>query len=213
MAQSETRRKTQFKRFQRVMQRATRLCYTCRDKTPSPLRGGVRGGGRSVVEISEYQDVKVMSDPHPSPPHRGEGTKTEFARALRKNATPAERLLWQQLRLLKSEGRHFRRQVPLGKYVADFVCHYPKLVVELDGGQHNEAHAVKYDGVRSKFLEDEGFTVLRFWNADVFGTLEGVVDMIRNGLRLPTMYDYRSGDDGATPTPSLPTGGGGFKHG
>ena len=129
----------------------------------------------------------------------------EFARSLRNNATPAERILWQQLRLLKSEGRHFRRQVPIGKYVADFACHYPKLVVELDGGQH--AEKIAYDADRTGTLNRHGFPVLRFWNADVFDGLEGVVDRIRHSVNLPTSFNYDRSDFGATPTPTLPTRG------
>jgi very-short-patch-repair endonuclease len=152
--------------------------------------------------MNKNQDIQILSDPHPNPPHKGEGTKKEFARNLRKNATPAERILWQQLRVLKSESRHFRRQVPIGKYIADFACHYPKLIVELDGGQHNETDALTYDAVRTRFLESEGFRVIRFWNVDVFENLEGVVDMIRNAARLPTMNVYENLGGGATPTPT-----------
>jgi len=128
-----------------------------------------------------------------------------FARTLRNNATDAERLLWQQLRLLKSEGRHFRRQVAIDTYVADFACFYPKLVVELDGGQHADATA--YDARRTAYLNGEGFQVLRFWNNDVFENLEGVVDRIRHALRLPTAFTYTHLMQSQTPTPSLPARG------
>jgi len=112
-------------------------------------------------------------------------------------------VLWQQLRLLKSEGRHFRRQVPIAGYVADFACHYPKLVIELDGGQHGEA--IEYDEERSRVLAAQGFKVLRFWNTEVFEALEGVVDRIRHEVKLPTVF----GQAGATPTPNpSPQGGG-----
>jgi len=60
-----------------------------------------------------------------------------FARHLRRNATDAEKKLWQELRLLNQEGRHFRRQVPIAGFIADFACYQCRLVVELDGGQHN----------------------------------------------------------------------------
>jgi very-short-patch-repair endonuclease len=129
----------------------------------------------------------------------------QFARELRKNATPAERILWQQLKLLKSEGRHFRRQVSIDKFVADFACHYPKVVVELDGGQHGEA--AMYDEARTVVLWAHGYTVLRFWNNDVFESLEGVVDRIRHEVRLPTAFTYAHMTDFPTPTPALPTRG------
>jgi very-short-patch-repair endonuclease len=128
-----------------------------------------------------------------------------FARELRKNATPAERILWQQLRLLKSEGRHFRRQVPIDKFVADFACHSPKVVVELDGGQHGDA--IPYDEARTKIMKSHGYRVLRFWNNDVLEGLEGVVDRVRHEVRLLTAFSYAHLTDLPTPTPALPTRG------
>ena len=128
-----------------------------------------------------------------------------FARSLRNNATPAERVLWQQLKLLKAEGRHFRRQVPIDRYVADFACHYPKVVVELDGGQHGDA--VVYDAERTAVLQGHGYNVLRFWNADLFEALEGTVDRIRYAVRLETLYSYSMVELHSTPTPALPTRG------
>ena len=128
-----------------------------------------------------------------------------FARNLRSNATPAERLLWQQLKLLKLEGRHFRRQVPIDKYIADFACHSANLIVELDGGQHSEA--INYDDERSRIIESHSYRVIRFWNNDVFQTLEGVVDRIRHEVKLPTAFTYTHLQDSPTPTPALPTRG------
>jgi very-short-patch-repair endonuclease len=131
----------------------------------------------------------------------------QFARNLRNNATPAERVLWQQLRLLKSEGRHFRRQVRLASYVADFACHYPKLVIELDGGQHGDA--IQYDNQRTSALNAEGYQVLRFWNNDVTEGLEGVVDRIRNAVKLPTTFTYENSNTERPPPQPSPQGGGG----
>ena len=117
--------------------------------------------------------------------------------------------MWQQLRLLKSEGRHFRRQVAIAGYIADFACHYPKLVVELDGSQHGTTKALAHDEQRSLALAADGYRILRFWNNEVFESLEGVVDRIRHHVRLPTVYEHSS-DAGAPPTPSpSPQGGGG----
>ena len=121
-----------------------------------------------------------------------------FARSLRTNATGAERLLWQRLRLLKSEGYHVRRQAPIAGYVADFACHSARLIIELDGGQHGEATA--YDAQRTTILNCHGYRVLRFWNSEVFEALEGVVDRIRHELGLPTAYHHVS----TTPTPAPP---------
>ena len=133
-----------------------------------------------------------------------------FARSLRNNATPAERILWQQLKLLKAEGRHFRRQVQIEKFIADFACHYPKVVVELDGGQHSDT--VRYDESRTQILKQHGYHVLRFWNADVFEALEGVIDRIRNAVRLPTLYSYCHFEFRSTPTPNPPRKGEGVKR-
>ena len=155
--------------------------------------------------MNKNQIADVRSDPRPNPPHRGEGTSKEFARSLRKNATPAERMLWQELRGLKSEGRHFRRQVPIDKYIADFACHSAKLVVELDGGQHGDA--VNYDETRTRILNHHGYKVLRFWNSEIFESLEGVVDRIRHEAGLKTAFTYDHLTAGATPTPTLPTRG------
>jgi very-short-patch-repair endonuclease len=132
-----------------------------------------------------------------------------LARNLRKNATPAERVLWQQLRFLKTEGRHFRRQVPIAGYIADFACHHSKLVVELDCGQHNEELAIERDRARTATLERHGYRVLRFWNNDVLTALDGVVDRIRHDVRLQASLSYDQLSFGATPTPCpSPQGGG-----
>ncbi|MBL8513144.1 MAG: endonuclease domain-containing protein, partial [Betaproteobacteria bacterium] len=87
------------------------------------------------------------------------------ARELRSNSTDAERHLWQQLRGKQVEGFRFRRQRPIGTYIADFVCLEARLIIELDGGQHAEQTA--YDAARDAFLCSEGFQVIRFWNGDV----------------------------------------------
>jgi very-short-patch-repair endonuclease len=118
-----------------------------------------------------------------------------FARSLRSDATPAERVLWQQLRMLRSEGFHFRRQVPMSGFIADFACHSAKPVIELDGGQHGEA--IDYDARRTAVLARHGYRVLRFWNNEVFEALEGVVDRIRHELGLTTVFRHAA----ATPTP------------
>jgi very-short-patch-repair endonuclease len=84
------------------------------------------------------------------------------ARELRKNPTDAERKLWAHLRLRQIGGYKFRRQHPLGPYIVDFVCIEKKLIVEVDGGQHDEKRF--YDAKRDKWLEEKGFKVIRFWN-------------------------------------------------
>jgi very-short-patch-repair endonuclease len=97
----------------------------------------------------------------------------ERARDLRANMTDPERKLWHRLRRRNLSGVYFRRQAPIGPYIADFVCFERKLIVEVDGGQHSVR--IDYDEKRSAFLRSEGFRVLRFWNNDVMGNIDGVV--------------------------------------
>ena len=104
---------------------------------------------------------------------------TARARALRKSATPEERILWQTLRRHMAWAK-FRRQVPLGGYFVDFVSHGAKLVIELDGSHH--AHRHDYDSGRTRFLESEGYRVIRFWNRDVAANLDGVIRAIEAAL-------------------------------
>jgi len=133
----------------------------------------------------------------------------QLARQLRHNATQTERSLWRELKMLKNEGRHFRRQVPIGKYIADFACHSCGLVVELDGGQHAESTNLEADHTRTIEINNNGYRVMRFWNADVQENVEGIMDMIRNAAGLPTLHDFEEGDGCATPTPiPSPQGGG-----
>jgi len=93
--------------------------------------------------------------------------------------TPAERALWQALREI-FPAAHFRKQVPFGPYYADFASHGAKLVIEVDGGHHGEA--ADYDAGRTAFLNDEGYRVLRFWNNEVLGNLDGVLTAIAAAL-------------------------------
>ena len=102
------------------------------------------------------------------------------ARALRKNPTETERVLWVELRYWQVDGYKFRRQQPLGQYIVDFVCLEKKLIVELDGGQH--AEQLEYDSVRDAWLRAQGFRILRFWNNDVLQNINGVKDAILSEL-------------------------------
>ena len=106
---------------------------------------------------------------------------SRHARALRANQTEAETRLWQSLRDRQLAGAKFRRQTPVGPYIADFVCLAAKLIVELDGGQH--AENAEADAVRTAWLEGRGFRVLRFWNNDVLVNTEGVLEEILAALR------------------------------
>jgi len=86
--------------------------------------------------------------------------------------------MWRALRVFKHQGVHFRRQAPIGKYIADFACHSAKIVVELDGSQHAETKTLAYDSERTAFLESRGYRVLRFWNVEAILNLENVAEHI-----------------------------------
>jgi very-short-patch-repair endonuclease len=103
---------------------------------------------------------------------------TSRARQLRSNATDAERALWRLLREAFPEAR-FRRQVPIRNYIVDFASHRAKLVIEADGGQHNE----EADADRTSVLKADGYRILRFWNNDILDNPEGVARHIAQYLR------------------------------
>jgi very-short-patch-repair endonuclease len=100
------------------------------------------------------------------------------AKKLRANITPHERALWRALKELPMSGTHFRRQAPIGPYVVDFFCPAAHLIIELDGGHHNEDEAAQKDRTRQLWLEREGYRVIRFWNSDINSNLEGVLEQI-----------------------------------
>jgi very-short-patch-repair endonuclease len=112
---------------------------------------------------------------------QGEGAfLRRSAKTLRKNMTDVERDLWYQLRAKRFDGFKFKRQVPIKKYILDFVCFEKKLIIELDGGQHVDQ--ADHDAKRDLFFEEQGFRVLRFWNNDVVENKEGVLQMILRAL-------------------------------
>jgi very-short-patch-repair endonuclease len=96
--------------------------------------------------------------------------------------TDAERKLWYALRARRFAGFGFRRQAPIGPYVADFVCHGARLIVEVDGGQHAAATRSEKDEIRSRWLAARGYGVIRFWNNDVLTNLDGVLAEIGRSL-------------------------------
>ena len=101
-----------------------------------------------------------------------------LARKLRKNMTEAESFLWQRIRRKQLKGRQFYRQKNIGDYIVDFYCPSAKLIVELDGGQHYTEEGVNTDQIRDKYLENFGFSVLRFSDREVFKNIEGVLERI-----------------------------------
>ncbi|WP_076864173.1 endonuclease domain-containing protein [Bradyrhizobium mercantei] len=100
------------------------------------------------------------------------------AKKLRANATPHERILWRALKELPTEGTHFRRQAPIGSYVVDFFCPAKRLIIELDGGHHNEGATAERDRERQQWLEREGYRVIRFWNSEITANLNAVLERI-----------------------------------
>ena len=123
-------------------------------KTPSPLAGeGGEGGSPRTLTL---------------------------ARKLRTEMTDAEKKLWSLLRRKQLEGFRFRRQVPLGPFIADFACHSARMIIEVDGRQHGIR--VGHDERRTKWLQQFGWRVLRYWNVDVLREPENVLEMIRLAL-------------------------------
>lgn len=107
------------------------------------------------------------------------------ARGMRSSMSPMEVKLWARLKLLRSEGFHFRRQAPFRSYFLDFVCFGNRLVVEVDGSQHTEDGQWKHYRLRDQVLDQEGFRVLRFWTHQVRENIDGVMHNIRLTLGAP----------------------------
>ena len=125
----------------------------------------------------------------------------QFARQMRAQPTNAERVLWQRLRHdIALAGSHFRRQVLVGPFIVDFASRKARIVIELDGGQHNWQQAS--DSSRQRQIEAAGYRVLRFWNHDVLGNLDGVLTEIQSAL--PPTPDLES----ELCSPRTPQGGG-----
>jgi very-short-patch-repair endonuclease len=120
---------------------------------------------------------------------------SDFARRLRRNQTDAERVLWFRLRDRRLAGLKFKRQVPVDRYVVDFLCTDGKLIIEIDGGQHDQQR--ERDNIRTATLEAMGYLVLRFWNNDVMQNAEGVLQDI-----LSTVSQARSDPPHPNPLPS-----------
>jgi very-short-patch-repair endonuclease len=113
--------------------------------------------------------------------HAMNDRQRQFARQMRAQPTDAERVLWQRLRHdIALMGSHFRRQALVGPFIVDFASRKTKIVIELDGGQHNWQQA--WDSSRQRRIEAAGYRVLRFWNNDVLGNLQGVLNEIQCAL-------------------------------
>ncbi len=109
--------------------------------------------------------------------------KTTIAKKLRSNSTDTEKYLWKYLRGRQLEGFKFRRQHPIGKYIVDFINLERKIIIEVNGGQHLEN---KKDELRDRWLEEQGYKVLRFWDNEVLTNIEGVMESIRKKIYSPS---------------------------
>ena len=148
---------------------------------------------RNWIGRSEGAEMQFHLSPNPSPKARGGvphyhtadadvwKLALENAKAMRQESTEEEAILWSQLRATQL-GYKFRRQHPIGLFIADFVCLDRKLVVEVDGKYHETEEAQKYDAERTKYLESEGYEVLRFTNNEVRANVEQVIDTIREHI-------------------------------
>ena len=109
--------------------------------------------------------------------------RPNLAIELRRKQTEAERVLWKRLRNAQLNGVKFRRQEPIGNYIVDFVSFDKGLIIEIDGGQHNNESTIEADTRRTRWLEDKGFHVIRFWNNDVILNTDGVLTVILGALK------------------------------
>ena len=177
------------------------------DPHPNPLPTRERGrtnppslGGRELEGGSKFNQTPPVT--------------TRKARELRRNATPAENLLWKHLRKTRIPKYKFTRQYPIGPYFVGFCCRPSRLIVELAGGHH--ATQQEADADRQQYLEDQGYRVIRFWNNEIFENLEGVlfriaealedVPLAANGIHPhPTPLPTR--ERGLAPPPSLVSDG------
>ncbi|WP_374090952.1 DUF559 domain-containing protein [Methylomicrobium lacus] len=136
------------------------------ENLPSPSGRGAGGEGTGSEAVQPHSKPSLPED------------LLAFARQLRQQSTDAEQWLWQALRDRRMAGMKFRRQHPINPYVLDFYCHELKLAIELDGGQHNSDPGRARDRQRSRFLEQQGIRILRFWNNQVFQEAESVLEAI-----------------------------------
>ena len=168
-----------------------------KDRLPSPAPSAhpfpqaEREGLRLLSQIAKEQQERRKNLPSPL---AGEGvsrrlTGEEFARRLvkplRYNMTEAETRLWHALRGRRFENHKFRRQVAIGSYVVDFVCYSQRLIVEVDGSQHEDSQR---DRKRDAWLNNEGFRIVRIWNNYVLQNLDGALAMISDVLTLPSPF-------------------------
>ncbi|MCY4394493.1 MAG: endonuclease domain-containing protein [Rhodospirillaceae bacterium] len=144
-----------------------------------PGGGAVYRGAKAPPSTSLREATSPSEEGEESKVQRAKRTDfaKKLARRLRKQPTDAENRLWYFLHKKQLDGLRFKRQEPIGNYVADFVCPTLKLIVEVDGGQHGIE--VEKDEARTAWLESQGYTVIRFWNNEVMENIEGVLATVR----------------------------------
>jgi very-short-patch-repair endonuclease len=134
----------------------------------------------------------VRKDEEKSRPH---------VKTLRAKMTEAEVILWSKLRLKQYHGAHFRRQHPVGPYIADFVCIAAKLIVEVDGATHSSDREIAYDGRRDAYMKQRGWKIIRITNDDVYKNLDNVCEMILSYSH-PLRPAMRSASPSTSPAPA-----------
>lgn len=139
--------------------------------THPPLEGGskstISGWGKKAQHLYVKNNIKL-------------------AKNLRNNATEPEKILWSYLSKSQLENIKFRRQQPIGNYIVDFMAPREKIIIELDGGHHNQNDNITYDKQRDNYLKNCGFTVIRIWNNSIYSNIEGVIQYIKNIINNPT---------------------------
>jgi leucyl-tRNA synthetase len=179
---------------------------------------------RNWIGRSEGAEIVFHLTPSPSPKERGTANydyetanrldwraNIDNAREMRKEQTEAENILWQNLRNKNVDNLKFRRQHLIDQFIVDFVCIEKKLVIEVDGGYHNQPEQKEYDGIRTKCLNENGFQVIRFTNEEVLFDLDNVIKKIISAVRLTPFspLQKREGEDFAYNSPLLWRGAGG----
>jgi very-short-patch-repair endonuclease len=165
-----------------------------------PLQGRVKRcgdcSGGSLAQLLGWRMIKrPISD-----------FRRKTAKVLRENTTAAENILWRHLQRIEIKGSHFRRQVPIGPYIVDFACLKKRLVIEVDGSQHGNDPNSRRDEVRTRWLNSQGYRVMRFWNNDVMSKTETVLEAVYEATavtppRLPLAGDPESELRSSRPPP------------
>ena len=147
-------------------------CYS-----PSPCPSPQRGEGTSINSLSCFS-IRGGDGLQYFHAHNYTVFSKIKSKELRQNSTDSEKKLWNILRNNQIHNLHFKRQKPIGKYIVDFVCLKEKIIIELDGGQHNIPENIQKDKERTAYLNSLGFRVLRIWNNEITENFEGVVEYL-----------------------------------